>query len=370
MRIPRLKSRRKGVAGIIAAVLMFTMLFTVGAGYFLYVNQANTVYTKALLARAGGISSQAEEALSLATGITPGGHISVYANDTGGIGINITSLYVLGPSGATLVCMGVGLPSGCANGAPFPVWVNVGGGSGLIDTGYAPVSGDVYTIKVVTQRGSVFSATYPTAATSLAARALSSGAIGDLYLEFGSYYYYDLTQSGCDSSSGWCMSNAVGTSAFAIPSSIATASPIAFSVVVTDLNPNQLNITLDQFSVLEQLMIHGVTLQPTTWYISSNTSTGIDAYYKPVVLVYDQPTFLLFAATANPVCIEGQSSPTCSTFTASALTCQAGNKGACPGVTAPVFLVSHGCLGMELSKCTYATANYGQNSPYVTTLYT
>ena len=350
---------------------MFTMLFTVGAGYFLYVNQANTVYTKALLARAGGISSQAEEALSLTTGLTTGGHISVYANNTGGIGVNITSLYLLGPSGATLECMGVGLPSGCTNGAPFPVWVNVGGGSGVIDTGYTPASGDVYTIKVVTQRGSVFSATYPAGATSLAARALSSGAIGDLYLQFGSYAYYNLTTSGCGSSSGWCMTTATGEPAFSIPSAVATSNAMAFSVVVTDLNPNQLNITLDQFSVLQQMMLHGTTQKLVTWYLASNSSTDINNYYTPIVLSYDKPTFLLFAA-AGPVCIQNQPSPTCTTFSSSgvsALSCNS-NQGPCPGITAPVFLVSHGCLGVELVKCSYSDGNYGQNSPYVTTLYT
>ena len=349
---------------------MFTMLFTVGAGYFLYVNQANTVYTKALLARAGGISSQAEEALSLTADLTAGGDISVYANNTGGIGVNITSLYLLGSSGATLKCMGVGLPSSCTNGTPFPIWVNVGGGSGVIDTGYVPISGDVYTLKVVTQRGTVFSATYPTAATSLAARALSSGAIGDLYLQFGSYAYYNLT-SGCGSSSGWCMTTSTGEPAFSIPSTVATSNAMAFSVVVTDLNPDQLNITLDQFSVLQQMMLHGTTQKLVTWYLASNSSTDINNYYTPIVLTYNKPAFLLFAAS-GPVCIQGQSSPTCTTFSLSGvgvLACNS-NQGPCPGITAPVFLVSHGCLGIELATCSYSNGNYGQNSPYVTTLYT
>ncbi|MDG6940182.1 MAG: hypothetical protein JRN39_07265, partial [Nitrososphaerota archaeon] len=133
---------------------------------------------------------------------------------------------------------------------------------------------------------------------------------------------------------------------------------------------NQLNITLDQFSVLEQLMLHGTTQKVVTWYLASNSSTEISNYYTPVVLTYNKPTFLLFAA-AGPVCVQGQSSPTCTTFSSSgvgALACN-GQQGPCPGITAPVFLVSHGCLGLEFSMCSYASSNYGQNSPYVTTLY-
>ena len=351
---------------------MFTMLFTVGAGYFLYVNQANTVYTKALLARAGGISSQAEEALSLATGLTPGGHISVYANNTGGIGVNITSLYLLGPSGATLECMGVGLPGGCANGAPFPLWVNVGGGSGVIDTGYAPVSGDMYTIKVVTQRGSVFSATYPAAATSLAARALSSGAIGDLYLSLGTYAYFAVSSINCPASgslvadgtsSGYCLETpqvsgctrvGIGCSAFVIPYNFGP--PIAFSVEVTNLNPNQLTITLDPYSLINQVIEHGSgAVKYQIWYVVSNDSSNVIlSTYTPLSLVYDKPTVIVFAA------LNAMSSGT--PFAGEGLPAMAEYS------TAPVFIVSHGWKGLSMPQ-PESTANYGQNSPYVTTLY-
>ena len=335
---------------------MFTMLFTVGAGYFLYVNQANTVYTKALLARAGGISSQAEEALSLTTKLTTGGHISVYANNTGGIGVNITSLYLLGPSGATLECMGVGLPSGCTNGASFPVWVNVGGGSGVIDTGYAPASGDVYTIKVVTQRGSVFSATYPAAATSLAARALSSGAIGDLYLHFQSYTYYSVASctSTLDGNSGYCLDK-VGQ-AFTIPSSTMKAGPVAFSVEVTNLNQQQQNIVLDAYTLMLQFWSHSNSFSNVAWYILSNQTDSagqnvIMATYSPLTLSYDKAVTLVFGSLNY-----GTFAP---------LT--PNNIGTIQSdTTAAVFLSSHGWLGIPDTQ----TQNYGQNSPYVTTLYT
>jgi len=48
---------RKAVAGILAALILFVMLFTVGTGYFLFVNQGNLLYTKALSARSNSIQS-------------------------------------------------------------------------------------------------------------------------------------------------------------------------------------------------------------------------------------------------------------------------------------------------------------------------
>jgi len=37
---------RKAIAGIMAAIILFAMLFTVGTTYFLYVNLNNQLYTK------------------------------------------------------------------------------------------------------------------------------------------------------------------------------------------------------------------------------------------------------------------------------------------------------------------------------------
>jgi hypothetical protein len=39
------------------------------------------------------------------------------------------------------------------------------------------------------------------------------------------------------------------------------------------------------------------------------------------------------------------------------------------GTTTPVFMVSHGCEAQAITTCSVNQANYGQNSPYVTTLF-
>ena len=58
---------RKGVAGIIAAVLLFSMLFTVGTGYFLFVNNANTFYVKQLSDRTSAMQAQLNEILQVSS---------------------------------------------------------------------------------------------------------------------------------------------------------------------------------------------------------------------------------------------------------------------------------------------------------------
>ena len=57
---------RRGIAGIVATVFMFAMLFTVGASYFLFVNQNNMLYSQAASARASVSSAQQNEDLVVA----------------------------------------------------------------------------------------------------------------------------------------------------------------------------------------------------------------------------------------------------------------------------------------------------------------
>jgi len=51
------RSARRGTAGVIAAVIMFGILFTVGTGYFIFVNSTNNQYVKNLVAASGNQQS-------------------------------------------------------------------------------------------------------------------------------------------------------------------------------------------------------------------------------------------------------------------------------------------------------------------------
>lgn len=387
------KRGKAGVAGIVAAVILFAMLFTVGTGYFMFVNSSNTLYNSAVSARNSALQSQTSESVQLTTiavsdsACSGGQCIGLYVNNTGGVGVNITSIYILYTGKTHSICMGVGLPKGCLPalisspppvtsfpGCQFPAYVNVGkgtrgiptkSGSGctsattgsVIDT-EEPANSTVATVRVITQRGNIFAATYPPTAETLAAQALSSGAIGDLYMSFSSYSYYSVTTGGSCPTGSSCLNlqQQMGA-AFTIPYNFGPS--IGFSVSVTDLNPNQLNITLDQYSLINHVIESGSgAVKYYVWYIvGTHTSGGqivINSTFTHVFLPYDKPVTLYFASS-SPVTASG--------FSAQGL------SQVKQGSTAPIFIVSHGWKGMPFKSQVETNANYGQNSPYVTTLY-
>jgi hypothetical protein len=222
------------------------------------------------------------------------------------------------------------------------------------------------TLELFTSNGNVFSATYPLTGVSLAAQALSSGAIGDLYLAFQSYYYYTVTSGGgCPTGapySGYCL-NLQGK-AFSINS--ANTGPnynVAFSIRITDLNQQHSNIVLDPYTLMSLVPESGRgSLSYTNWFIISNLTVSgyrtILSAYTPLVLTYGVPVSVVFAASA----------PQTSGINFGISYLQATGTIAA-GTTTPVFMVSHGCEGSGITTCTASASNYGQNSPYVTTLF-
>src|SRR5207244_10987110 len=98
--------------------------------------------------------------------------------------------------------------------------------STTVNTALLIVSG-TYTIKVLTQRGNAFPATYPPSPVSLAEQSLASGAIGDLYIAFHSFTWYKVVT--CNVTQQCLQRQGNG---FAIPAS-STSLPIAFSMSVT-----------------------------------------------------------------------------------------------------------------------------------------
>ena len=340
------------------------MLFTTGLGFFLFVNSQNLLYSKSLVSRTNDIQSSVGENLVVA-GSTTLGNISFSVTNVGGVPSTVVGVIVINGSGYVLAyynsTMGGLQPS-------LPLSLNPGSASVTLTTSAIYRSGENYTIKVITQLGNVFTAIYPPTNQDLAARALSSGAIGDLYLSFGSYAYYDVVSCGT-STSGYCLSSQ--GSAFTIPSSFMNANSAAFSVTVTDLNPNEENIVLDNYSLILQFWSSGGNnFKFSSWYIVSNQSININATTSPLTLQYDVPTVIVFGSCAPGSFQPLQFGTDCKV---NGFKQAIPDNPPSPGSTAAVFIVSHGWLGYTINQITGSNPpvqNYGQNSPYVTTLYT
>lgn len=379
MKLKHIRSKRKAISGIVAAVMLFAMLFTVGTSYFLYVNNANGVYQSVLFSNANNVASRVNEYLSVTTLTTPSNHIGFFANNTGGLTANLTAFYLLDQSGNVVKCGGVGVPGACTQGSPFPLILNVGKGIANIPTTKTyvnttqPVSQGAtatYTLKVMTARGNVFSATYPPTATALASQALSSGAIGDIYIQPQTFTYYYV----CTSGSGTCTACAAPWTScylqkegpgFTVPTSGGGNYPLAWGVTVVDYNPNHFNVTLDSYTLLMDFFAaspsNNKLYNPIDWYIVSTSGSQILGSYSKTTLSYGIP-YTLYFSSGSPGAFVGYKTPVCS-----------GNNWPCLP-TAPsialVFLLTHGCEAVKTANCGSATYNYGQNSPYVSTEYT
>ena len=163
MKFERRDSRR-GIAGIVATVIMFAILFTVGTSYFIFIGSENASYVSSLLKATNNVQGTLQESLSVTTTLESDGDVGFYVNNTSSVTVNMTAVLVISSTGALLKCDGIGFPvgAGCGNTTPS-LWavVNAGYGSSTYDTGYVYVAGTTDTVKVLTARGNNYAASYP-----------------------------------------------------------------------------------------------------------------------------------------------------------------------------------------------------------------
>jgi len=331
------------VAGIISAVILFSMLFSVGTGYFLFVNTTNTFYVKSLSDRTSAMQAQLNEVLDVVSAAGSNNHLILTVTNNAAISTNITGVLLIDPN-KVLSTFGVGLSSNTTPALPIGLSQ---GGSATVDTSLLVVAG-TYTIKVLTQRGNAFSATYPPSPVALAELALASGAFGALFIAFHSFTWYKVVT--CNVTQQCLQKQGSG---FALPAA-STSLPIAFSVSVTNLNSLRQNITLDQFTLITEFVPPisgqgGATARSFAWYLVSNSSNVL-APYSAFTLLYNKPVTLVFASLSA-----GTLTPYAPVILSGTITYG--------------FLVSHGCQAIKQSNCQSTTDNYGQVAPYVSTLY-
>lgn len=366
LKVPKASGQRnkKAVSSIIGGIIIFGMIISIGYGYFYSIISSQQYYQKVV--KLSNVAAQQREGEDLI--LTPGISGSSFAITAENIGpqLNITGYFVINNS--TKTSNYYSITEGQVISQDDSHVFNIG----------TYTEGDQYLFKFLTLRGNVFTTTYPPIATSLAAQAISSGALGDLYLSFNSYTYFTVgTGGGCPTSStysGYCLSE-VGT-AFTIPYSGIGAT--AFSVTMTNLNSQHAEIVLDQFSLIYQVFPHarsGFYSQP--WYIISNQSdaqnsgeNAILSEYTPIVLAYDVPQTIVFAS-ANCVTSSASNINDCSSgnYSSSDLDTPSPTGAGFPAV---VYIMSHGWEGSNIAvdSLSYSSSNYGQNSPFVSTVYT
>jgi hypothetical protein len=226
--------RRKAVSGIVAGLILFVMLFTVGTGYFLWINTNNGIYSQAQAARALAVQQQQNENLALIPAFCSSGPCS---------GDLTFTAQNIGGSPATIINDFVSSASGTCTTSIF-LSLNPGTTSSSKDTGCPYTLGTTATLKVLTQRGNVFSfsitaslltpplsvsttlsSTLITAGSSVTDTALVSGGISPS----GSVSFFYSTANICPNAGATQVGGPGATFALGSGGSATSSPPISFS---------------------------------------------------------------------------------------------------------------------------------------------
>jgi hypothetical protein len=236
--------KKRAVAGIVAALILFVMLFTVGTGYFLWVNTNNGSYSQALATRGIDLENQQLENLQIITGMSKiTNDITFTVTNQGGVAVILNQLFVDNndPGSSTLYCNVPTSPCTSVTLSPaFPLGLTQGLTTATIDTGVSIPAGysgsPPFTVKIVTQRGNSFTQQYPMPAVPFASESggsFTSQGLGIVGLDF---YHFQSWIADCPSSSPnpfsqGCSLHAIGSCASGCPgfSTPTSASPSSFT---------------------------------------------------------------------------------------------------------------------------------------------
>ncbi len=204
--------RRRAVAGIISAVILFALVFTVGTAFFLEVGNSQQTAASAYSDRLSVEDQAALENLTLRAGLNAtSGDIWLMVNNTGGISSTIESVYVAGIEGKVV-------SNSSATGAQFltappdlsrllPFTLDVGASTAM-SGGNIEINESAFDflatnqtvfVNVLTSLGNVFSVPYPALNTITFKDVLVNEHVLDEYLSGQNYYDTSGTDviSGC-----------------------------------------------------------------------------------------------------------------------------------------------------------------------------
>jgi hypothetical protein len=163
--------RRDGVAGVLIAVMLFALIFTAGFGYFIFQDESNLLLYKA---NSGHLSSQnAAYQENVAFNATSNaGQLTVVVNNTGGLPLSVVSAYVTNSAGAlsppgVMQLGGAGSCVSTATNGPLNLDVGQSGSLTISNSCYSYPSGSIISISLLTSRGNIFSAQFPTTTTTV-----------------------------------------------------------------------------------------------------------------------------------------------------------------------------------------------------------
>jgi len=299
---------RRGIAGVLGALILFAIIFTAGAGFFLTVSSFNHEANQAQVARESSLQQVGLENLSLKAGIT-GGALYLIVNNTGGVPSTIADVFVTGASGnfvstsslcpATvsshyLSCtndLNVTLPLTLAVGSTTAKMSGCAGGPGCnirINPASAPyVSGTTVLVSVLTSLGNVFSVQYPAPRLTTMKNVLVVNQVIVNQTNYGQLVVNDLNQSvvvGCYSCYTQLAAggNILVTQLTATPSPVSDGGTIRVNATVWNYSPytaSGVTVTLSAIYAGSAYVSPDVSKTPGTCGSPASIGSGLSAKF-------------------------------------------------------------------------------------------
>jgi hypothetical protein len=321
--IVQVDKSRRAVAGIVAGLIFFVMLFTIGSGYIVYNMVLTGQQNQAQANAQNNLANKGNEKLTFASQlISSNAHIGIVATNAGSVTSTLVALSIYDVTTNNLIQA----PVNTGMTPSFPFALNPGRTSSVIDTGFAPPGSDTYTISITTNYGNGYIVLYPTRplptlsfSTTLSQQVVSPGYLPGVYdtaeiSGVGSatnfkvtYYYFGNPQVpvGAGTPDGTCSTaphlvGAVTVTGTTVPPSSPTYPPVSYpyagsyswDAILSDPSNNQVAV-----SPCEQLSVG------TTGGSGGGTTAGIGS------IVLDFNHFYGYLCTpATTPCATSQSS--------------------------------------------------------------
>ena len=300
--------KNKAVSAVIGGVILFAMIFTVAFGYFYTLNQDQQVLQAAARQSANLQALRNQENL-YSLGAVVGGNLTFSVNNTGIATVLVG--YVLTDQSGNILAQQNG---GSASSAPLcstktasvPCAVNAGGSASFVTKiGYS--SGNYYTMKVFTSRGTTVVGTYPThTITSVSITSQIASGLGSLEMIFSSFTFYGYTTTSNVCNTGYVCNIALSSAQPAAITPFGTK-PIAFSVQITNNDPSAGTIVIDAHTDLWTFLSCGSgcgTQSLLGFYVMNVLANGTitsrtQNSFTPIILPYGATQTVYFGSSCD-----------------------------------------------------------------------
>jgi len=316
-----MKNDRKAVSTLLGGLVMILIVTTVIASFFAYQQQFNSRYQTVARQVNDHEREMNLERMNLFPKIDLSNNILIDVTNSGSNPLRIVAVFT---------------DSGLSNDLTAnPETINEGMTSPIdAQTTYSG-TGSV-TIKILTERGNTASTIYPVPSPNRGGNNQEGASfVGPLKLEFSSFSYYKVNAPGNKVHDLVLGSKAP---AYTIDTGSLTGNYIAFSLEISNQDPDERTIVLDRFTDLFDAQIGSANTQ--VWHMATIDAVGNLALYQDITLNFGD-TVTLWFVTRSPASDDG-------------------SKAFSPGTQVASFLIFHGTIG---------GAAWGQNSPFVTSVF-